>query len=115
MIVLRAGFVLAILVATFGCSKKDDSASGGKASGGGASASGLAWTPVGYDAMSAACKKALACCEEIAKTEGAKSAEDFNGKCSGPALWKDNDCEMDLKARASSFEAANQPVPAACK
>jgi hypothetical protein len=115
MIVLRAGFVLAILVATFGCSKKDDSASGGKASGGGASASGLAWTPVGYDAMSAACKKALACCEEIAKTEGAKSAEDFNGKCSGPALWKDNECEMDLKARASSFEAANQPVPDACK
>lgn len=113
MTALRVSVVVAALVATslatVGCSKKEDAKSGGGAT------SSLPWTPVGYDKMSAACKQALACCEEIAKSEGAKSAMDFNGKCSGPALWKDDDCEMDRKSRVATFEGENKPVPDACK
>lgn len=90
-----------------GCSKKEGGAS--------ESSSGLAWTPTNYKDMSATCKKTLACCEEIAKQEGAKSAMDFNGKCSGPAMWKDDGCETDLKARISVLESDGKPVPAACK
>ena len=98
-------FALAIVLA--GCSKKEgDSAT---------SKSGLAWTPTNYSEMSATCKKTLACCEELAKQGGASSADDYNLKCSGPALWKDPDCEMDLKARITALEGENKPVPAACK
>jgi len=50
-----------------------------------------------------------------AKAEGAKSAEDFNLKCSGPALWKDDECAMDLKARVTAVEGGKRPVPDACK
>lgn len=116
---LRTGLILAVLVVSFGCSKKEDGAPAAKSEGAGgaaaAPASGLAWTPEGYDKMSATCKKALACCEEVAKSEGAKSAEDFNLKCSGPALWKDGECDVDLKARVAGFEADSKPVPDACK
>ena len=96
-------------LATTGCSKQDSDSK--KA----ASSSGLAWEPINYAEMSATCKKTLACCEELAKQAGAASAEDYNGKCSGPALWKDPDCEMDLKSRVSALEAESKPVPAACK
>jgi hypothetical protein len=91
------------MFAIAGCGKKDG--------GGGGAKSGLAWTPDNYGSMTEKCKKALACCEEVAKAEGAKSAEDFNGKCSGPAMWKDDGCETDLKARASE----GKPLPDACK
>jgi hypothetical protein len=101
----------ALAIAAVGCSKKEEKAGGGAS----AAKSGLAWEPVNYGEMSATCKKALACCEELAKGEGAKSAEDYNGKCSGPALWKDDGCETDLKARISVLEAESKPVPAACK
>ena len=77
--------------------------------------SSLPWTPEGYDAMSPSCKKALACCEEVATSEGAKSAEDYNLKCSGPALWKDDECETDRQSRVALFEADGKPVPEACK
>ena len=77
--------------------------------------SGLAWTPMGYADLSPSCKKALACCEEVAKAGGAKSAGDFNGKCSGPALWKPEECDTDLKARATVIAADGKPVPDACK
>jgi hypothetical protein len=30
-------------------------------------------------------------------------------------LWKDPDCETDLKSRVSALEAESKPVPAACK
>lgn len=90
-------------------------ACGGKKEEGGGASSGLAWTPINYDKMGAACKKALACCEELAKADGAKTAEDFNGKCSGPALWKDDECDLDMKARVSMLESKSKPVPAACK
>ena len=103
---LCVGFVLALSLAAFGCGKKDEASS---------SKSGLPWTPEGYDKMSATCKKALACCEEIAKSEGAKSAEDYNGKCSGPAMWKDGECDLDLKSRITVLEGASKPVPSACK
>jgi hypothetical protein len=106
-------------LALAGCGKKDDSAGkaggGAAASSGGGAKSGLAWTPENYDKMSEGCKKALACCEEHAKAGGAKSAEDFNGKCSGPALWKDDECAMDMKSRVTVLEAESKPVPAACK
>jgi hypothetical protein len=92
-----------------GCSKKDG---GGGAA---ASKSGLAWEPINYGAMTPTCKKVLACCEEVAKAEGAKTAEDYNGKCSGPALWKEDECALDLKARVSVLESASKPVPASCK
>jgi hypothetical protein len=107
---MKAVIALCICVA-FGCGKKDDAASGDKGSAAATAKSGLAWTPDNYGAMTAKCKKALACCEEVAKGEGAKSPEDFNGKCSGPALWKDDECETDLKARAAS----DKPVPDVCK
>lgn len=107
---------LSIALALAACGKKNDAPAGDK-SGAPASApaaapkSGLAWTPDNYGAMSAKCKKALECCEDVAKAEGAKAPEDFNGKCSGPAMWKDADCETDLKSRAMS----DKPVPDACK
>lgn len=106
---------LSVALALLGCSKKDGGSSGDKAGGRAANAtSGLAWTPENYGSMTEKCKKALACCEEIAKGAGAKSAEDFNGKCSGPAMWKDDECEMDLKARLAGAEAG-KPLPDACK
>lgn len=114
MSTIRAALFLATILVAFGCSKKDDSASSGT-SGAAESKSGLPWTPEGYDKMSEACKKALACCEEVARSDGAKSAEDFNGKCSGPALWQDAECETDMKSRVAMFEADGKPVPDACK
>jgi hypothetical protein len=102
-------------IAAFGCGKKSDSGAAAKGDKAAASTSGRAWTPDGYEKMSASCKKALACCEDVAKGEGAKSAEDYNGKCSGPAMWKDPECDMDLKSRAATFESASKPVPDACK
>jgi hypothetical protein len=101
--------LFAIAIAIAGCSKKEGDST--KA----ASKSGLAWEPINYSEMSATCKKTLACCEELAKQGGAASAEDYNSKCSGPALWKDPDCETDLKSRVSALEAESKPVPAACK
>jgi len=109
MTTLRIAAVL-LIIAAAGCGKKEESGAGGAAS-----KSGLAWTPEGYDKMTPTCKKALACCEEVAKTEGAKSAEDFNGKCSGPAMWKDGECDLDTKMRVQSFQEKSQPVPDACK
>lgn len=105
------GLSLCVALAAAGCGKKDSAPAGDKAGAAPAAKSGLAWTPDNYSSMSPKCQKALACCEEVAKAEGAKSAEDFNGKCSGPALWKDADCETDLKSRAMS----DKPVPDACK
>ena len=105
---LHIGIALSALLALAACGKKD-----GASSEGGGAKSGLAWTPVNYKDMGDKCKKALACCEAVAAAEGAKSAEDYNGKCSGPALWKDDECETDLKARASG--ADGKPVPASCK
>jgi hypothetical protein len=113
---LRTGIAFALVLASVGCGKKTEATQGGGGEAAAtASASGLAWTPEGYDKMSASCKKDLACCEELAKSEGAKSAMDFNGKCSGPAMWKEADCDMDLKSRVSMLEADSKPVPAACK
>jgi len=111
------GIALAAALAIASCSKKGDGAASGNADNAGATPgaakSGLAWTPDNYSGMTEKCKKALACCEDVARSEGAKSAEDFNGKCSGPALWKDDECETDLKARASG--ADGKPVPDSCK
>ena len=98
---IHVGIVLAAL-ALGGCSKK------------GEEGSGLAWTPENYSSMSERCKKALACCEEVAKGDGVNSAGDFNARCSGPALWKDGECDADLKARAATADAA-KPLPAICK
>jgi len=100
--------LFAIVIAGAGCSKKD----GGSAK---ATKSGLAWEPINYADMGPICKKTLACCEELAKQAGAVSAEDYNGKCSGPALWKEPDCELDLKARVSMLESESKPVPPTCK
>ena len=107
---LSIGIALSALLAISGCSKKTDNASADKGTAG-AAKSGLAWTPENYDKMSDKCKKALACCEDLAKADGAKEAMDFNGKCSGPAMWKDEDCETDLKSRA----AEGKPLPDSCK
>jgi hypothetical protein len=115
MTTLRSGLVLAMLVLVFGCGKKDDSASPSKSEGTSSAKSGLPWTPDGYEKMSATCKKALACCEEVAKADGAKSPEDFNLKCSGPATWKDGECDVDMKARVAALEAAGKPAIDACK
>ncbi len=116
MTTLRVAMVFVSALAIAGCGKKDDGGkAGGAAASGGGAKSGLAWTPEGYDKMSDSCKKALACCEDLAKAGGAKSAEDFNLKCSGPALWKDDECAMDLKSRVTMLEGESKPVPAACK
>jgi hypothetical protein len=80
-----------------------------------ATKSGLAWEPDNYESMSAACKKVLACCEEVAKANGATSPDDFNLKCSGPAIWKDDECVTDLASRVGGLEKTGKPVPAACK
>jgi hypothetical protein len=109
---LQICIALALAMTTIGCSKKDGGKEGGGAT---ASKSGLAWEPINYGDMGPQCKKALACCEELAKAGGAKTAEDFNGKCSGPALWKEGECDVDLKARIAGLEAETKPVPAACK
>ena len=107
---------LFVIVIAAGCSKKDgDASKKGTEPAKEASKSGLAWEPENYAGMSPTCKKTLACCEELAKQAGAASAEDYNGKCSGPALWKDPDCDTDLKARISGLTAESKPVPAACK
>lgn len=108
---LHTGIALCVCLALAACGKKDEAASGSKGTAAAPAKSGLDWTPDNYSSMSDKCKKALACCEAVAKSEGAKSAEDFNGKCSGPAMWKDDGCETDLKSRAAS----DKPVPDACK
>jgi hypothetical protein len=107
----RFAIALSAALAIVGCSKKDNAPAGDKGGGAPAAQPGLAWTPDNYSGMTEKCKKALACCEEVAKGEGAKSAGDFNGKCSGPAMWKDDECETDLKARA----AEGKPLPDVCK
>jgi hypothetical protein len=101
---LRICTVFVALALAAGCSKKEGAES---------AKSGLAWEPVNYAEMSATCKKALACCEEVAKQGGAKTASDYNMQCSGPALWKDEECGVDLKSRVAHFE--DKPVPDACK
>jgi len=108
---MKALTALCLCLALAACGKKDDSKPADKGGGAATANSGLAWTPDNYSSMGDKCKKALACCEAVAKAEGAKSPEDFNGKCSGPALWKEPDCEADLKSRAMS----DKPVPDACK
>lgn len=103
---IRFAMILSAALAASACGgKKDDKGS----------SSGLAWTPAGYSEMSATCKKALACCEEIATADGAKTAEDYNGKCSGPAMWKDGECDLDMKARVTVLEGNKKTVPATCK
>jgi hypothetical protein len=100
------------------CKKKEEPAAAKKdePAGKAASKSGLAWEPDGYDKMTPTCRKVLACCEELVKAEkpGA-TAEDYNLKCSGPALWKEPECEADLKSRVSVLESESKPVPPACK
>lgn len=105
-----AAFALVAALAMTACSKKDDKAAAGGAA---PAKSGLAWQPDNYDKMSEPCRKTLACCLEMAKAEGAAKAEDFNLKCSGPAMWKDDECTTDLKARVAVLEG--KPVPDACK
>lgn len=106
-----AAFALLGALAMTGCSKKDDKPAAGSAAA--PAKSGLAWQPDNYDKMSEPCKKTLACCIEMAKAEGAAKAEDFNLKCSGPAMWKDDECTTDLKSRVAMLEG--KPVPDACK
>lgn len=104
------------LVALAGCKKKEEKKEGTGGAPPAASKSGLAWEPVGYDKMSPACRKVLACCEEIVKAEKASAtADDYNLKCSGPSFWKDPECEMDLKSRVTVLESESKPVPPACK
>jgi hypothetical protein len=114
MTVFKLTVLLSATLAITACSKKDTSAGASdkpSTDKPAASASGLAWTPDGYEKMGPTCKKALACCEDIAKAEkGATKAEDFNLACSGPALWSEADCKTDLDARA-----AGATVPASCK
>jgi hypothetical protein len=109
---LRICMALALTLSAVACSKKEGGKEGGGAA---ASKSGLAWEPINYGEMGPQCKKALACCEELATAAGAKNADDYNLKCSGPALWKEGECDVDLKARISGLEAESKPVPAACK
>jgi hypothetical protein len=98
------GIIAVVIAIAAGCSRTDKAGSG------------LAWTPDGYDQLSPACKKALACCEaaEAAKTRS-MTAADYNEHCSGPATggWNDGECTADAKSRASAF--GNKPVPDACK
>lgn len=113
---LRVAMVFVAVLTVGACGgKKEEGGAGGGGGGGAAASSGLAWTPINYDKMSATCKKALACCEELAKAGGAKTAEDYNGKCSGPALWADGECDLDMKSRVTMLESESKPVPAACK
>ncbi len=104
---IRFALLLSAALAATACGGKKDEAKG--------SSSGLAWTPMNYGGMSATCKKALACCEELAAANGAKTAEDYNGKCSGPALWKDGECDTDMKMRVTMLEGDKKTVPASCK
>src|ERR1041385_7781867 len=103
---LQIAFVVCATLAV-GCSKKD----GDKAGGAATAKPGLAWTPDNYSAMSDKCKKALACCEEMAKAAGAKSDGDFNLRCSGPAMWKDDECEADRKSYSVDTGGSAKPVP----
>ncbi|MBA3397823.1 MAG: hypothetical protein H0T89_34685 [Deltaproteobacteria bacterium] len=62
---------------------------------------------------SAACKKAMKCCELYAKLE---TPSDLNLKCSGVALAKtDADCDLFRQGHASAFESKGTAVPADCK
>jgi hypothetical protein len=107
---LKLTVLVCSTLAIAACGKKD-SATGG---GGEKSSSGLAWTPVGYDKLTETCKKDLACCEDIVKSEKADAkADDYNLKCSGPALWSEADCKTDLGARVAVLEG--KTVPASCK
>ncbi|HEY4182447.1 MAG TPA: hypothetical protein VGM90_36700 [Kofleriaceae bacterium] len=104
--------LLGATLAIAACGKKDSA--GGDKPAGDKSSSGLAWTPEGYEKMPAGCKKDLACCEDLAKGEKPDAkAEDYNLKCSGPALWSEADCKTDLSARLSMLEG--KTVPASCK
>lgn len=109
---LHLGLLLLAFASTAACSKKEgNDGKGGTA----ASKSGLPWEPINYKDMGPQCRKALACCEEVATAGGAKSADDYNLKCSGPAMWKEGECDADLKARVSAFEADGKTAPASCK
>ncbi len=71
--------------------------------------------PAGLEmaSSSAACKKAMKCCERYAKLE---TPSDLNLKCSGVALAKtDADCELFRQGHAAAFESKNAAVPADCK
>lgn len=107
---IRYTLVLVASLALFtgACNKKGE--------GGGGKDDGLPWKPIGLEKLSAQCRKALECCEALV-TSGNPSAtkSDYNQKCSGPAMWKDEDCAMDMKARVSSLEESKQTVPDACK
>jgi hypothetical protein len=108
--VTRYTLVLVASLALFAgaCNKKGE--------GGGGKDDGLPWKPIGLEKLTPSCRKALECCEALVTLENAKAtAEDYNQKCSGPALWKDEDCAMDMKSRVSLLEDKKQPVPDACK
>jgi hypothetical protein len=116
MTMQRTALALVLALAMFGCGKKKEEGGGAAgATGAAESKSGLAWTPEGYDKLSPNCKKALACCEEIAKAEGAKEPGDFNGKCSGPAMWKPEECDLDRQSIVTVRTDSGKPVPDACK
>ena len=101
--------LVAAALALAACGNKD-----GAGSSDNTASSGLAWTPVGYDKLTQTCKKDLACCEDIVKSEKADAkADDYNLKCSGPALWSEADCKTDLGARVAMLEG--KTVPASCK
>jgi hypothetical protein len=105
--------VSAALLLAGACSKSEQSKSEG----------GLAWQPMGYEQLSPAQKKALACCEAALRVENPKpSKDDYNLECSGPAsasmssgmneTWNDAACENNVKDRASKLGAK---TPAECK
>ena len=66
---------------------------------------------------SAACKKAMACCEQRVKIEkGSSKIEDINLMCSGVALAStDAECDQFRQGYVASFESAGKTVPAECK
>ena len=106
----RFSILIACVLSVVACKSDKQDGSGGKSS------SGLAWEPIGYDKMSEGCRKTLACCEELVKVEKpSATADDYNLRCSGPALWKEADCVADLKSRVMVLESDKKPVPAACK
>lgn len=95
---------LLFLVATLalvGC--KSDKPAGG---------SGLAMS-----SSSAACKKAMTCCELSVKAQkGTATPEDINLSCSGVALAKtDADCNLFRDGYVGVFTAKELEIPAECK
>ena len=66
---------------------------------------------------SAACKKAMTCCEQYVKIEkGGTKAEDVNLMCSGVALaGTDAECDQFRQGYVATLEAGSKTVPAECK